>query len=84
MWLACSLPCHHGKECHFVRVPEKKRKTIPMLTPVMQSAPDRVIPDDLFQASPAHLLAVSGSSAPGFEDLLMCQIERSVSLLQER
>jgi hypothetical protein len=49
-----------------------------------QRAPDRVIPDDLFQASPAHLLAVSGSSTPGFEDLLMCQIERSVSLLQER
>ncbi len=32
-WCACSLPCHHGKGRRFVRVPEKKRKTIPVLTP---------------------------------------------------
>jgi hypothetical protein len=31
-WCACSLPCHHVKGSHFVWVPEKIRKTIPVLT----------------------------------------------------
>jgi hypothetical protein len=32
MWCACPLPCHHGKAYRFVWVPEKIRKTIPVLT----------------------------------------------------
>jgi hypothetical protein len=39
MWCACPpLPCHHGKPYLFVWVPEKKRKTIPVLTLRMHRA----------------------------------------------
>jgi hypothetical protein len=37
-WCACSLPCQYGKGCRFVRVPEKIRKTIPVLTPMAHYA----------------------------------------------
>jgi hypothetical protein len=83
-WLACSLPCHHAKGCRLIGVPEKKRKTIPVLTPVMQRAPDRVIREDFFESGCAHLLAVSGSSTPGLVALVACRVRNSVRVLRGR
>jgi hypothetical protein len=83
-WLASSLPCLHAKGCHFVGVPEKKGKTIPVLTPAMHRGPEWVIRGNLFRTNSAHLLAMSGSSTPGFEALPTCQIRRNVRELQGR
>jgi hypothetical protein len=59
-WCACSLPCHYGKASRFVRVPEKKRKTIPVLTPRARYA-NRLSRYIRFHTSAAQLLAMSGS-----------------------
>jgi hypothetical protein len=58
-WFACSLPCHHGKGYRFMRVPEKIRKTIPVLTPrtLCAKEPRRYIS---VQTSATQVLSMGG------------------------
>jgi hypothetical protein len=65
MWCACSLPRHHGKGSHFVWVPEKKRKTIPVLT-LMAHCANRLSCYLRVHTNTAQLLAMSAGSTVGF------------------
>jgi hypothetical protein len=58
-WFACSLPCQYGKGDQFVRVPEKKRKTIPVLTPRARYA-NRMSRYIRLQTSRRYLLVMRG------------------------
>ncbi len=71
--LACSLSYRHGKVCRSVRVPEKKRITIPVLTPGARIA-NRMSCYIRLPSSATQLLAMSGSSTVGFVVLLASRI----------